>query len=81
MRIVDEFVLVAEPFVDLVGDDMHDVIADERQHDLVVALSLFSERSAMGRLGENAGLPALIVVPPAGFEPAAFCSGGRRSIP
>jgi len=20
-------------------------------------------------------------VPPAGFEPAAFCSGGRRSIP
>lgn len=25
--------------------------------------------------------PALKTVPPVGFEPTAFCSGGRRSIP
>ena len=29
-RLVDEFVVVAEPFVDLMGDDMHDVIATSR---------------------------------------------------
>ncbi len=35
----------------------------------------------LGGQGEGPPVRAFGRVPPAGFEPAAFCSGGRRSIP
>jgi hypothetical protein len=46
MRIMDVFAFVGEPFVDLVGDDVHDPIADERQHDRVVVPRFLGDRFA-----------------------------------
>jgi hypothetical protein len=45
-------------------------------------VTLVSLRPFSGLAGRvNLVKPLLDRVPPAGFEPAAFCSGGRRSIP